>query len=129
MAVIPQDPVLFSGTLRSNLDPWGDHADARLWDALLCLLHLDALFSAAPLSDEHGQPAPSQKTLPGAMMRFLGQLDEPILMTSLDREPLLDVGPQLLADLLGVAAERHLVVLAVVRIARGQRPQRDVKSN
>jgi ABC-type multidrug transport system fused ATPase/permease subunit len=34
VAVIPQDPVLFSGTLRSNLDPWGEHADARLWDAL-----------------------------------------------------------------------------------------------
>ncbi|KAF9510628.1 hypothetical protein BS47DRAFT_1395829 [Hydnum rufescens UP504] len=32
--VIPQDPTLFSGTLRSNLDPFGIYDDARLWDAL-----------------------------------------------------------------------------------------------
>ena len=34
LAIIPQDPLLFSGTLRSNLDPFGNHDDARLWDAL-----------------------------------------------------------------------------------------------
>lgn len=34
VAVIPQDPTLFSGTLRSNLDPFGKYDDARLWDAL-----------------------------------------------------------------------------------------------
>ncbi|MCO5601829.1 hypothetical protein L7F22_055954 [Adiantum nelumboides] len=31
---LPQDPVLFSGTIRSNLDPFGQYDDARLWDAL-----------------------------------------------------------------------------------------------
>ncbi|KAI5833117.1 hypothetical protein K523DRAFT_413569, partial [Schizophyllum commune Tattone D] len=34
LSIIPQDPLLFSGTLRSNLDPFGQHDDARLWDAL-----------------------------------------------------------------------------------------------
>ncbi|KAG8702705.1 hypothetical protein FRC09_004597 [Ceratobasidium sp. 395] len=34
IAIIPQDPLLFSGTLRSNLDPFGVYDDARLWDAL-----------------------------------------------------------------------------------------------
>lgn len=34
IAIIPQDPVLFSGTLRSNLDPWDQFDDAALWDAL-----------------------------------------------------------------------------------------------
>ena len=29
-----QDPVLFSGTLRSNLDPWARHTDAAMWGAL-----------------------------------------------------------------------------------------------
>lgn len=29
-----QDPVLFSGTIRGNLDPWGAHPDVRLWEAL-----------------------------------------------------------------------------------------------
>jgi ABC-type multidrug transport system fused ATPase/permease subunit len=34
LSIIPQDPLLFSGTLRSNLDPFGLHDDAVLWDAL-----------------------------------------------------------------------------------------------
>jgi len=34
LAIIPQDPVLFSGTIRSNLDPFDDHTDAELYDAL-----------------------------------------------------------------------------------------------
>ncbi|KAF8969223.1 ABC transporter [Flammula alnicola] len=34
LAIIPQDPLLFSGTLRSNLDPFNMHDDATLWDAL-----------------------------------------------------------------------------------------------
>jgi len=34
ISIIPQDATLYSGTLRSNLDPFGLHDDARLWDAL-----------------------------------------------------------------------------------------------
>eukprot|EP00887_Chlorella_sp_A99_P004200 scaffold15.g4200.t1 len=34
LAIIPQDPVLFSGTLRSNLDPWDGFEDERLWEVL-----------------------------------------------------------------------------------------------
>ncbi|XP_071455801.1 probable multidrug resistance-associated protein lethal(2)03659 [Hetaerina americana] len=34
ISVIPQDPVLFSGTLRSNLDPFQEYADHLLWKAL-----------------------------------------------------------------------------------------------
>ncbi|KAF8273331.1 P-loop containing nucleoside triphosphate hydrolase protein [Lactarius quietus] len=34
ISIIPQDSTLFSGSLRSNLDPFGEHDDARLWDAL-----------------------------------------------------------------------------------------------
>eukprot|EP01071_Lankesteria_metandrocarpae_P003569 Lankesteria_metandrocarpae@DN3045_c0_g1_i1.p1 len=32
--IIPQEPVLFAGTLRHNLDPFEGHTDADLWDAL-----------------------------------------------------------------------------------------------
>ncbi|KAK4451704.1 P-loop containing nucleoside triphosphate hydrolase protein [Podospora aff. communis PSN243] len=34
LAIIPQDPVLFSGTVRSNLDPFDNHTDAELREAL-----------------------------------------------------------------------------------------------
>ncbi|MCJ1390652.1 hypothetical protein MMC18_003513 [Xylographa bjoerkii] len=34
LAIIPQDPVLFSGSVRSNLDAFDEHTDAELRDAL-----------------------------------------------------------------------------------------------
>ena len=34
LAIIPQDPTLFRGTIRSNLDPFNEHNDLELWQAL-----------------------------------------------------------------------------------------------
>eukprot|EP00123_Amoebidium_parasiticum_P016908 comp23635_c0_seq1/m.40294 comp23635_c0_seq1/g.40294 ORF comp23635_c0_seq1/g.40294 comp23635_c0_seq1/m.40294 type:complete len:1411 (-) comp23635_c0_seq1:61-4293(-) len=34
ISVIPQEPVLFSGSVRSNLDPFNQHDDQALWTAL-----------------------------------------------------------------------------------------------
>ncbi|KAI4371822.1 hypothetical protein MLD38_010126 [Melastoma candidum] len=34
LGIIPQSPVLFSGTVRFNLDPFTEHNDADLWEAL-----------------------------------------------------------------------------------------------
>ncbi|KAK9504179.1 hypothetical protein O3M35_010567 [Rhynocoris fuscipes] len=34
ISIIPQEPVLFSGTLRKNLDPFDNHNDDLLWSAL-----------------------------------------------------------------------------------------------
>uniref|UniRef100_A0A8R7P5V4 ABC-type xenobiotic transporter n=1 Tax=Triticum urartu TaxID=4572 RepID=A0A8R7P5V4_TRIUA len=34
LGIIPQTPVLFSGTIRFNLDPFSEHNDADLWEAL-----------------------------------------------------------------------------------------------
>ncbi|KAG0270862.1 hypothetical protein BGZ95_001422 [Linnemannia exigua] len=34
LAIIPQDPTLFAGTIRDNLDPFQELSDAELWQAL-----------------------------------------------------------------------------------------------
>uniref|UniRef100_A0A674EVC9 Multidrug resistance-associated protein 4 n=1 Tax=Salmo trutta TaxID=8032 RepID=A0A674EVC9_SALTR len=34
MSIIPQEPVLFTGTMRKNLDPFHQHTDEDLWNAL-----------------------------------------------------------------------------------------------
>ncbi|KAI9593640.1 P-loop containing nucleoside triphosphate hydrolase protein, partial [Syncephalis fuscata] len=70
LTIIPQDPVLFSGTIRSNLDPFTMHDDAALWNALrrthlidedinaekpIGLEHLDAPVAENGSNFSHGQ--------------------------------------------------------------------------
>ena len=47
LSIIPQDPVLFTGSIRFNLDPFGSYDEQLLWDAL-DRAHLKALVSSMP---------------------------------------------------------------------------------
>uniref|UniRef100_A0A0K8S5P0 ABC transporter domain-containing protein n=2 Tax=Lygus hesperus TaxID=30085 RepID=A0A0K8S5P0_LYGHE len=52
LTIIPQDPVLFSGTLRMNLDPFEKYSDEQTWQAL-DLAHLKAFVSGLPTKLQH----------------------------------------------------------------------------
>uniref|UniRef100_A0A2I3GMD5 ABC-type glutathione-S-conjugate transporter n=1 Tax=Nomascus leucogenys TaxID=61853 RepID=A0A2I3GMD5_NOMLE len=47
LTIIPQDPILFSGTLRMNLDPFGSYSEEDIWWALE-LSHLHTFVSSQP---------------------------------------------------------------------------------
>ena len=47
-----QDPVLFSGSLRMNLDPFDGHSDEEVWRALE-LAHLKSFVSGLPDKLDH----------------------------------------------------------------------------
>ncbi|KAL0190578.1 hypothetical protein M9458_013276, partial [Cirrhinus mrigala] len=47
ITIIPQDPVLFSGSLRMNLDPFDAYTDEEVWNALE-LAHLKNFVSELP---------------------------------------------------------------------------------
>ncbi len=51
LSIIPQDPVLFEGTVRRNLDPFNEHEDLELWDALRRSGLIDAINLAGVKSD------------------------------------------------------------------------------
>ncbi|CAB3981721.1 multidrug resistance-associated 4-like isoform X1, partial [Paramuricea clavata] len=34
LSIIPQDPVIFAGSVRDNLDPFSNHTDTEIWSAL-----------------------------------------------------------------------------------------------
>ncbi|KXJ91510.1 P-loop containing nucleoside triphosphate hydrolase protein [Microdochium bolleyi] len=64
LAIIPQDPVLFSGTVRSNLDPFDNHTDAELYDCL-ARVHLISDSETLPSSGTE-TPLPSGAATPTA---------------------------------------------------------------
>ncbi|XP_030369087.1 multidrug resistance-associated protein 1-like isoform X1 [Scaptodrosophila lebanonensis] len=52
LSIIPQDPVLFSGSLRINLDPFGVKSDDEIWKALE-LSHLKSFVKGFPAGLNH----------------------------------------------------------------------------
>lgn len=52
LTIIPQDPVLFTGTLRMNLDPFNKYSDSQLWTALE-LAHLKGFATSLEAGLDH----------------------------------------------------------------------------
>jgi len=53
LGIIPQSPVLFSGTIRSNIDPFNDYTDDQIWSALTKCGMRNAVLA---MSDELASP-------------------------------------------------------------------------
>ncbi|KAG2218561.1 hypothetical protein INT45_006322 [Circinella minor] len=53
LTMIPQDAALFSGTIRSNLDPFDEHSDDELWSALECV-HIKSIIQNLDQPVSHG---------------------------------------------------------------------------
>ncbi|KAJ4124263.1 hypothetical protein NW768_009622 [Fusarium equiseti] len=72
MSIIPQHPVLFSGTIRSNLDPFGEYTDIQLYEVLV-RVHLvgeadtsdSSIFNdlSSPISESGGNLSQGQQQL------------------------------------------------------------------
>ncbi|KAJ3029051.1 UNVERIFIED_CONTAM: hypothetical protein HDU68_000264 [Siphonaria sp. JEL0065] len=60
LTIIPQDPVLFEGTLRSNLNPFDEYSDEEIWQVLKATHVLDSLQQTA------GKSLGSEQTLTGS---------------------------------------------------------------
>jgi len=55
LAIIPQDPTLFAGTIRSNLDPFNKYTDNDIWNTLEAVELKDQIRN---LSGDHGIDSP-----------------------------------------------------------------------
>lgn len=67
VSIVPQNPVIFSGTVRSNLDPFGKYTDDEMWSALeRCYLKdtvADLGGLAAPISEYGDNLSQGQRQL------------------------------------------------------------------
>ena len=77
LVILPQEPVLFSGTIRSNLDPFGEHSDVELYEAL-AQVHLIAPEAApwAPESSKLRAPSERERVVPSSRS-YTSHSDDP----------------------------------------------------
>ncbi|KAI8613164.1 ABC transporter type 1, transmembrane domain-containing protein [Chytriomyces sp. MP71] len=84
LTIIPQDPVLFEGTLRFNLDPLGAYNDETIWDAVKAVGLLESMqtgsVSRTPSSANLLSEGSSSTVVPS--VNSVAKPEVPVLVTS-----------------------------------------------
>ncbi|KAJ1921450.1 hypothetical protein LPJ71_001313 [Coemansia sp. S17] len=82
VTIIPQDPVLFNGTIRFNLDPFSEFPDELLWDALkrshLVTENSDVSASSSGTASPVEEPVDEPSNIAGRMSGIFKSLDAEI---------------------------------------------------
>lgn len=111
LAIIPQDPVLFSGTVRTNLDPFDEYDDGELYDALARVHLIASSDDEATLTSQAASPRQPSGTGSTTPDTATGQQSNANIFTSL-AAPISEGGLNL------SQGQRQLLCLARAIVAR-----------
>ncbi|GMF68069.1 unnamed protein product [Aspergillus oryzae] len=98
LAIIPQDPTLFWGTIRSNLDPFNKYTDLELWSALRKAHLVDPPPESPPDGDKDARQVVNEQAAGPSQLHLDTRVDEAGLNLSLGQRQLMALARAIVRD-------------------------------